>query len=103
MKNRTDLMRRALIISRCRTKRLQISRALPERLSVLPDALLSVLVFAGAAFDELDEPLPETRLEGMRHPWGRSANDHALRDGDGQQRGFRRFVVHVASFAVDLR
>jgi hypothetical protein len=31
-------------------------------------APLSVLVFAGAALHELDEPLPETRLEGSYHP-----------------------------------
>jgi hypothetical protein len=52
-------MRRASIISRCRTKRLQIGRASPEWLSVLLDALFYVLAFAGAALNELDEPLPE--------------------------------------------
>jgi hypothetical protein len=57
-----------MIISRCRTKRLQIGRASPEWLSVLLDALFSVLAFAGAALNELDEPLPEARLEGCTIP-----------------------------------
>ena len=71
-------------------------------LSVLPDALVSVLVFAGAAFHELHDPLPETRLEGSYHSRSRTTDHHARRDRDGQERGFCRFVVHVARFAAAL-
>jgi hypothetical protein len=71
-------------------------------LSVLPDALVSVLVFSGAPFDELDKPLPQARLEGSYHPRCRTADHHARRDRDGQERGFCRFVVHVARFAAAL-
>ena len=66
---------------------------MPKRLSALPDAPVSVLVFAGAALNELHEPLLETRLEGSRHPRGRTADHHARRDSDGQERDFRREVL----------
>src|SRR5829696_3858783 len=63
---------------------------------------VSVLVFAGAAFHELHEPLSEARLEGSYHPRGRTADHHSRRDRDGKERGFRHLVVHVACFATAL-
>src|SRR5829696_8825185 len=61
-----------------------------------------VPVFAGEAFHELHNLLPEVRLESPDHPGGRAADHHAGRDRDGQHGDSRLFVIHVARFAVAL-
>ena len=85
------------IISRCRTKRLQIGRASPEWLSVLLDALFSVLAFAGAALNELDEPLPEARLEGSHHSRRRrGSRDRGFGEGSSYRTMNRRGLTDRA-------
>ena len=64
---------------------------------------VSVLVFAGAAFHELHKPSSEARLEDSNHPRRRTADHYAGRDRDGQERGSRLFMVHIACLAVTLR
>jgi hypothetical protein len=63
---------------------------------------VSFLVFAGAAFHQLQEPFSEARIEGSYHPRRRAADHHGGRDRDGQDRGSCIFMVHVARFAVAL-
>src|SRR5215212_3418501 len=63
-------------------------------------AFFSASVFAGAAFYELREPLPEARLECPHQSPGGATDHHAGRGRDAEQGGPRIFVVHVTGFAL---